>query len=125
MCCWHRHSHVKDPLLLTHGNLILIHIGKCGYLSPSKNLLFTANGNRHRKLQLDKTQKSTYHGEYSPTEYLCISVPASMSHGTLQKKLQRYIKSQEYKEVCYETDLVGGVSLSQKLLTNKHDEVSY
>ena len=49
--------------------LILISRDKCNYYFLSKKLLiFTTNGNHHRKPQPDTKQRSTFHGVTSPSE---------------------------------------------------------
>lgn len=44
-------------------NLILIPTDKCNYQPSSKKLFFPANGEQHRKAQLEKMQRSKDHGK--------------------------------------------------------------
>ncbi|KAL6071557.1 hypothetical protein STEG23_024528, partial [Scotinomys teguina] len=58
---------------------------KCNSHPLSKKPLFTADGEHHRKPQLDTRQRSTDCEEPSSNGYIYITTPTSMDQGTLKK----------------------------------------
>ncbi|KAL6092001.1 hypothetical protein STEG23_001326, partial [Scotinomys teguina] len=67
---------------------------KCSYHSSSKKPFSTANGDHHRKPQLDTMQRSVDCGEPSLSGYICVTAPAFMTQGTLRKRGCKDVKSQ-------------------------------
>lgn len=62
----------------------------------------TANGDCHRKLQLDSMQRLTGHEDLSHSGYIYITAPASMAPGASWRRPEGLWEA-EYQEICHET----------------------
>lgn len=70
-------------------NRILVTTDQTSYHTSSKKFLFTSE-NHHRKLKLDKIQRSTNCMDWSPNVFICRTAHTSMDQGTSRKKWNDY-----------------------------------